>query len=700
MRLNFMDIKKEQNLKKKIASMFRDNGKVFIDGEISYTHLIDLARKLDEEIINKLLQDNETKNHFFKNISGNYNFLFDKFERFINSELLDNSYTSFKNKIGLTVDNKFIKDSNDIVLNFPFKDCYLEGGQTKDEGKEEYFYKDNGEIKSKLRERKEIFFNEYIAYDEIDSLLSKKAFCNFKRYTKNGTEEVKSFDRDENGIIKDNLIIKGNNLLALHSLYSEFKGKIKLIYIDPPYNTGNDTFSYNDNFNHSTWLVFMKDRLKIAKDLLREDGVIFVQCDDNEQAYLKVLMDEIFGRGNFVNTICWQKKNSPQNDAKWLSDNHDFILIYARDKENWLPNLLPRTEAMNARYKNPDNDPRGDWMSGDLSVKTYSANYDYPITTPSGRVIYPPTSRSWRTSKENFEKLKADNRIWFGKYGNNTPTIKRFLNEVKDGLTVLTLWLSSDVGTNLAGKNEIKALFTPSLRESEMKEAIHNESIDCYEFNKSNSICNEVSEKLHDLSPKNKPNTSLFATPKPEALLKRIIEISTNENDLIMDFFAGSGTTLAVAHKMKRQYIGIEQIESHFDILIERLKKVIEGEQGGISKTVNWKGGGEFIRCDIATYNANWIEKINKVKSDKEFKELFNEMKEKSVINHRLKIDYFETDNLLDKDFNGKDLEEKKSIMLEILDKNMFYVPFSERHDTNFKISDNDIKLSESFYER
>lgn len=192
----------------------------------------------------------------------------------------------------------------------------------------------------------------------------------------------------------------------------------------------------------------------------------------------------------------------------------------------------------------------------------------------------------------------------------------------------------------------------------------------------------------------------VFNNPKSEKMLQRIIEISTKEGDLIMDFFAGSGTTLAVAHKMKRQYIGVEQIERHFDICVERLKKVIEGEQGGISKTVNWKGGGEFIRCDIATYNANWIEKINKVKSDKEFKELFNEMKEKSVINHRLKIDYFETDNLLDKDFNGKDLEEKKSIMLEILDKNMFYVPFSERHDTNFKISDNDIKLSESFYER
>lgn len=292
-----MDIKKEQNLKKKIASIFKDDNKVFIDGEISYTHLIDLARKLDEDIINKLLQDSETKNHFFKNISGNYNFLFDKFERFINSELLDNSYTSFKNRIGLTVDNKFIKDSNDIVLNFPFKDCYLEGGQTKDDGEEIYYYRDKSEIKSSKRKRKEIFFNQYIAYDEIDSLLNKKAFCNFKRYTKNGIEQVTCFNRDENGIIKDNLIIKGNNLLALHSLYSEFKGKVKLIYIDPPYNTGNDTFSYNDNFNHSTWLTFMKNRLEIAREFLREDGVIFVQCDDNEQAYLKVLMDEIFGGG-------------------------------------------------------------------------------------------------------------------------------------------------------------------------------------------------------------------------------------------------------------------------------------------------------------------------------------------------------------------------------------------------------------------
>ena len=289
-----MEIKKQQHIKNKIISIFKDDNKVFIDGEISLTHLIDLARKLDEDIINKLLQDSETKNHFFKNISGNYNFLFDKFERFINSELLDNSYTSFKNRIGLTVDNRYIKDSKDIVLNFPFKDCYLEGGQTKDEGEEEYFYKDKDGLKSKKRKRKEIFFNEYIAYDEIDTLLSKKAFCNFKKYTKNGTEEVKSFNRNENGIIKDNLIIKGNNLLALHSLYSEFKGKVKLIYIDPPYNTGNDTFNYNDNFNHSAWLVFMKDRLKIAKELLSNDGSIYINIDYNEVHYLKILMDEIF----------------------------------------------------------------------------------------------------------------------------------------------------------------------------------------------------------------------------------------------------------------------------------------------------------------------------------------------------------------------------------------------------------------------
>lgn len=614
------------------------------EGELLIYKIVEDARLQTKDLIKFLLKDKKCKEYFFEKIDNITIFKSEEFRICINdARFLGNSFTRYLNKIGLmnNYSEKMIMNEDYIVLNYPYKDCTLDGGMTKEE--------------AKRINRKETMINNILFKKDIHKLKSPKVLKNFRKFSL-ANDKVKE-SKIERLTGKENLLINGNNFAALCCLKEKFAGKVKLIYIDPPYNTGSDTFTYNDNFNHSAWLVFMKDRLKISKELLKDDGVIFIQCDDNEQAYLKVLMDEIFRRENFVNTICWQKKNYPQNDAKWLSDNHDFILIYAKNKEIWRPNLLQRTEEMNARYKNPDNDPRGKWMASDLSVKTYSVNNDYPITTPSGKVVYPPTSRSWMTSKKNFEKLKADNRIWFGKDGSDTPKIKRFLSEVKDGLTVLTIWTSDDVGTNLIGKNEIKALFSNS-------------------------------------------NMDLFATPKPETLLKRIIEISTNEGDLILDFFTGSGTTLAVAHKMNRQYIGVEQIERHFDICIERLKKVIKGEQGGISKKVDWKGGGEFICCDIATYNANWIKKIRAVKNDEEFEKLFEDMKENSVINHRLKIDYLETDNLLDDDFKKKDLEEKKSIMLEILDKNMFYVPFSERKDKNFNISDIDIKVSEEFYNK
>ena len=260
-------------------------------------------------------------------------------------------------------------------------------------------------------------------------------------------EKSFSYEKDTNGFAKkffdrmeveskvkptyDNMLIHGDNLLALKALEQDYTGKVKCIYIDPPYNTGNAFEHYDDGLEHSIWLSLMRDRLEILKRLLAEDGSIWISLDDNEQAYCKVLCDEIFGRQNFVNNVIWQKKFSPQNDAKWLSDNHDFIMVYAKNKELWHPNLLPRTEEMNARYKNPDNDPRGAWTSGDLSVRTYSAAYDYPIKTPSGRVVNPPAGRCWRIGKEGMDALIADNRVWFGDDGSNKPRLKSFLSDVK-----------------------------------------------------------------------------------------------------------------------------------------------------------------------------------------------------------------------------------------------------------------------------
>ncbi|MVN20803.1 site-specific DNA-methyltransferase [Mucilaginibacter arboris] len=364
-----------------------------------------------------------------------------------------------------------------------------------------------------------------------------------------------------------NMIIHGDNLLALKALEQDYAGKIKCIYIDPPYNTGNAFEHYDDGIEHSLWLNLIKPRLTILRNLLSDEGSMWISIDDDESHYLKVLCDEVFGRINFVSNVIWEKKYSPQNDAKWMSDSHDHILVYAKSKEVWRPFLLPRTDEMNARYKNPDSDLRGVWKAADFSVKTYSVTNDYPITLPSGRIVKPPQSRCWVTSKERFEVLIKDNRIWFGESGNNVPSVKKFLSEVQDGIVSKTIWFRVEVGDNQDAKKEAK------------------------QFNSDN----------------------VFATPKPERLIQRILELSTKPNDLVLDSFLGSGTTAAVAHKMGRKWIGIELGEHAKTHCYPRLKQVVDGEQGGISKAVNWQGGGGFKFYTLAPsllnqdQYGNWI---------------------------------------------------------------------------------------------
>ena len=353
-----------------------------------------------------------------------------------------------------------------------------------------------------------------------------------------------------------NMIIHGDNLLALKALEHQYSNSIKCIYIDPPYNTGSAFEHYEDGVEHSIWLSLMRERLEIIYNLLnKKNGSLWISLDDNEQAYCKVLCDEIFGRKNFVANVIWEKKYSPQNDAKWLSDSHDFILVYAKNKETWRPNLLPRSEEMNSRYKNLDNDPRGPWKTADFSVRTYNASCDYPITLPSGRIVTPPESRAWVSSKERFEELVADNRIWFGKDGNNVPAVKKFLSEVKQGMTALTIWKYSEVGHNQDAKKEVKP------------------------FN----------------------NDDVFETPKPERLIERVLTLGSNPGDLVLDSFLGSGTTAAVAQKMGRRYIGIELGNHAYTHCYPRLKMVTDGtDQGGISKAQNWKGGSGFKFYELA----------------------------------------------------------------------------------------------------
>ena len=346
-----------------------------------------------------------------------------------------------------------------------------------------------------------------------------------------------------------NMLIQGDNLEALKALLPFYAGQVKCIYIDPPYNTRSAFEHYNDNLEHTQWLALMWPRLELLRDLLAEDGSIWVSIDDNEAHYFKVIMDEVFGRSNFIDTVIWRKNYSPKSSARHFSSDHDYVLVFARNADSFQPNLMPRTERQNKAYKNPDNDPRGPWKTSDLSARNPYSLGKYSITTPSGRVIEePPKGRYWVIKKEKMEEFHKDNRIWWGKDKDAIPQIKRFLAEVKDGRVPQTLWLYEDVGHTQEAKKETVKLF----------------------------------------------GSEVFGTPKPERLIQRILHIATNPGDLVLDSFLGSGTTAAVAHKMGRRYIGIEMGEHAVTHCIPRLQKVIDGEQGGISKDAGWQGGGGF----------------------------------------------------------------------------------------------------------
>ncbi len=396
----------------------------------------------------------------------------------------------------------------------------------------------------------------------------------------------------------ENLILEGDNLEALKALMPFYYGKIKCIYIDPPYNTGNENWVYNDKVNspkinewfkkivgpegedltrHDKWLCMMYPRLKLLCDLLREDGVIFISIDDNEHCYLKQILDDIFGPENFVTNITWQKKYSPQNDAKYFSDMHDYIVVYAKHKNKgnesigWVRNLVKRTDEQNARYKNPDNDPRGSWKVSDLSVKTYSKAYDYPIISPSGRTVSPPQGRSWSTSKETFEVWRKDNRIWFGKSGNNVPSVKIFLTEVQKGVVPSTIWFRAEVGDNQEAKQEIKNILK--------------------------------TEKFP------------FDTPKPTRLIRRILQLATNKNDFIFDSFSGSGTTAHAVLDLNKEDGGnrkfiLVELEKNIakNITAERVKRVARGysyetSNGKVVKVPGLGGGFEYVELGEPLFN-------------------------------------------------------------------------------------------------
>ncbi len=619
----------ETELQLQLKNVLLDFPEYWEENTLLRDRVIEDIRLYKEPIIKRLVSNDLIADTYSLSVGERTVFKVEDFVTMLRSKnYWENSFTKYTNEIGLASEDKYLKYNTDVILDFPHKDCVLEGGMTKEE-----------------MGKKEVYYHNVLAKEEIDTLLSPKVLTNIKKFDENGEHSVAEF-KDT-----DNLILKGNNLTALHALKERYAGKVKLIYIDPPYNTGGDSFKYNDRFNHSTWLTFMKNRIVAAKDLLANDGSLWINIDDDEAHYLKVLCDEVFGRSNFISNVVWEKKFSPQNDATWLSDSHDHILVFAKNKEIWRPNPLPRNAKMDSRYKNPDNDPRGPWTSGDLSVKTYSQNTDYIITTPSGREVSPPSSYCWRVTKEKLEEMIKDNRIWFGADGNNVPRIKRFLTDVKDGVTAMTIWKHTEVGHNQDAKKELDAL----------------------------------------------ENTESFSTPKPENLLNRIIHLGSNKDDIVLDFFMGSSTTQAVAHKMNRQYIGIEQMDYINTVSVPRLQKVIEGEQGGISKEVEWKGSGSFVYAELHSLNAVYVGDIQSASNEDTLNEVLTKMKDTAYLNFKVDISRVTSE---DKGYQSLSLEEKKKVLMETLDMNQLYLNYSEIEDTQHTISDEVKQFNHSFYQK
>lgn len=678
-----------QNLQQELVELLQHNDNFVVDGQLNKNKIIESVLKIDPILIKLLLNSSTFKTHFFTEVESVY--IFDKieFQRFVNNKsFLPDSYTAFKNKIGLTINDgstdNFITSRNDVTLVWPHKDCILEGGQTKEDQK-----------------RNEVFWSETLAPDQIDRLLSPKVFTNFKKYSsvnKTQTNSTGSLNletestelsvnetilngKDEIDFLSENLILKGNNLLCLTSLLKTHRGKIKLIYIDPPFNTGSDSFMYNDNFNHSTWLTFMKNRLLIAKELLREDGLIFINLDAIEEAYTKVLCDEIFNVSNFVNVIT-VKSSTPSgtktaHKEKTIIKQKDLILVYRKSPSaNFNPQYTVR-ENWDKHYSL--------FLKKDSDDKYYLVNLVDILIQES--IILEKTS----LDKLDLNDKKFKN--FYLKYANNicrlqshknkeAELISRGLNNVvyehiKDGESA-GLYYNGQVITPLAQgikKVYLNQKFTEDL----------------------GMLLCDFWWDIDFQNTQNEGGVSFPTAKKPELLISRIIELATKENDIVLDYHLGSGTTAAVALKSKRKFIGVEQMDYGDNDSVKRLNNVLLGDKSGISKAYNWKGGGSFVYAELMEHNQFFIDKIQSSTTKEKLFEVWKEMDEKASISYLFDKSIF--NERLDA-FKTASLDEMKKYLIEILDKNQLYVNYSEIEDSSYNVSESDIKLNHLFYKR
>lgn len=651
------------NLLDHIKTLLEQNDSFCKEGRLFKNSVVEAALKLDPVLLKLLLADEKAKKYFFADVEGIAVFDKVKFQRFVsNKEFLPDSFTAYKNKIGLTANGEYLTEANEVVLDFPYKDCVLEGGQTKEDQK-----------------RKEIFWNETLAPDEIDRLLEPKALTNWKKYDKDGEHVVAGVTKD------DNLIIKGNNLLALHSLLPKYKGQVKLIYIDPPYNIGGDSFQYNDSFNHSSWLTFMANRLRVARSLLSNDGLLFVQIDHHEISYLNTLLDQLFDVSNKVQIIA-VKVSSPSGFKAFNPgpiDVTEFILFYAKNK---------KAVTFQKNYV----------------VAHYHSNYNKYVKREGKPATWTISSLKDHVLKENGFEKEADLKKKFG------AQYKSIMN----GMISDFAFINKENVASVRDLNKPSPTVKKLQSESKKRKGVvfaHEKQDGSYMYLYNGGELTFYSRKINDVDGElqvtellsnfwnhiswagiaKEGGVKLKNGKKPEKLLKQIIEVATNEGDLVLDFHLGSGTTAAVAHKMGRRYIGIEQLDYDENDATVRLKNVIRGDSSGISKTVNWKGGGSFVYAELAQDNAGYIDSIQAAKKSKALIKIWDEIKDKGFISY--KVSPKDIDDSIT-EFSELSLDDQKKLLISLLDKNQLYVNYSDMDDTDHQISEEDKALNHQFY--
>lgn len=655
------------------------------DGQLLKPRVRDAVSQLDAKLIRSLAAAPLLKEHFFKNVDDITIFDQEKFMWVVSSkEFLPDSYTAYRNKIGLSVnDHNLLTSSNEVSLVWPYKDCVLEGAQDKEDER-----------------RDEIFYNETLAPDEVTRLLAPKAFCNATRYTEEGEERLTEFDENEN------LLIKGNNLLALSSLLERYEGQVKCIYIDPPYNTGSDSFGYNDRFNHSTWLTFMKNRLELAKRLLRSDGFIFVQSDDNEQAYLKVLMDEVFGVDNFINVVSVRTKVggvSGSSIGKSLRDELEYINLYYKNRS-----------SENAKI-NPT------YIFSDLKkhIKEYedsgkSWKYTSVLTRLEGKTLL-------------HEDVDAGERL-FGYSHVETASVRAFAKQmgISEPEVYRTyadrIFQTTNAQSSVRGRvmklveqfddfEMVGFEYTPTKGKSEgsVTEVLYKGaqqrmmmflSDAVVERDGSYQYRDRVGTLWADMQYNNLTKEGSVSFPngkKPETLVERVMLLATQPNDIVLDFFLGSGTTAAVAHKMGRRYIGVEQMDYISSVTIPRLQKVIDGEQGGVSKAQGWNGGGSFVYVELAEQGERLMSELQDATTTDEVQAVLDQATERGLLRPSVLPDEIAASA---PNFAGLSFDDKKMTVAELVDKNRLYVNASEVEDADLGLSEADVAFTKSFYQK